>query len=339
MSLGKKKIQMQGAVSADGSANFTPKLYTGNGGTQSITGVGFQSDLVWIKSRGTKDHALFDSVRGADKILKSNKTDVEFDGGGTSYLSSFDTDGFTLKNGATNNRTNGSSINYVAWCWKAGGSVSADNNSDGSRDTTVSANSDAGFSIVKLNKPNTNTDTYGHGLSSVPEMIILKRTVSADDWYVYHKDLGNTVRVSLNSSAAKVTGTGVWGSTTPTSSVFTLQNQTGGDHIAYCFHSVTGYQKVGSYSGSSSTVTVTTGFQPRFIMLKRSNGNNDWAMWDTVRSGGASMDDYLIPNESSAEFTNTSLVINATSTGFTIASGLWVGMNESGGEYIYLAIA
>ena len=275
-----------------------------------------------------------------NKVLASDLTAAE-DTSNNTLLTDFDANGFTVGN---NNRTNQSGITHVAWCWKAGGT--AVSNTDGSDTSSVSANQNAGFSIVSLSKTDSNTRTYGHGLNSVPEMIILKRTASADDWYVYHKDLGNTVRISLNSSAAKVTGTGVWGSTTPTDSVFTLQNQSGGAHIAYCFTSITDYQKIGSYTASSGDDVVTTGFKPRFVMLKRTDSAGHWEMHDAVRfpslydENGASK--RLRANDSSAEALFNNSPIFFTDTGFTLDSSVsgdsYNDYDANGGTYIYLAI-
>ena len=314
----------------NGTATNVPYAYDGTPTNVSFVGTSFQPDLVWIKRRSnTEDHAWFDSVRGIQKQISSNLTAAEYTT--TNAVSSFDSNGFTTGN---NGATNTSSQTYVSWMWKAGGS--AVSNTDGSDTTSVSANQDAGFSIVSLSKTDTNTRTYGHGLSSAPEMIILKRTVSADDWYVYHKDLGNTVRISLNTSAANVTSTGVWGSTTPTDSVFTLQNQLGGAHIAYCFHSVDSYQKVGSYSGSNSPITVTTGFQPRFVLIKRTDtSGNSWVIIDSAREIGSGAD-ALFPDSSAAE--SSSWNTDFISTGFTISSNESY-ISAAGGTYIYLAIA
>jgi hypothetical protein len=296
--------------------------------------------LVWIKARSVNyDHQLHDIVRGAGNGILSNNTSAEFP---YNTVTSFDANGFTV-DASTYIGTNANNQTFVAWCWKAGGI--AVSNTDGTRTSQVSANVDAGFSILTLDKPNTNTDTYGHGLSEAPELIILKRTASADDWYVYSKELGNTVRISLNSDAAKVTGTGVWGSTTPTNSVFTLQNQTGGAHVAYCFHSVAGYSKIGSYSGSNSPITIYTTddgtaggsnpFEPAFIMTKRTNSPGGyWIIQDNKRrttNGNA-----LFPNSSAVESLNWNTSFN--SNGFTISSNeAWISV--SGGEYIYMAFA
>jgi len=320
--------------------NFNTVLYTGNGGTQAITNVGFEPNLTWIKQRnGTGRNILTDSVRGVTKYLFSELTNAEVIYGSNIGLTSFDSDGFTVKDPTgTNYSVNGSGFTYVAWSWKAGGAEVT--NDQGSRDTQVSANTDAGFSIVTLDKPNTNTDTYGHGLSEAPELIILKRTASADDWYVYSKELGNTVRISLNSSAAKVTGTGVWGSTTPTNSVFTLQNQLGGAHVAYCFHSVDGFSKIGSYVGNGSTTgpTIVTGFRPAWIMFKPTTATGYWYILDNKRSTTNPRNEGLFPNANLSEIENTSYNVDFNSDGFQLKNNT-IGFNQSGQTYIFMAFA
>ena len=335
------------AIAADGSTttptladSFNATLYTNTANNQSITGVGFKPDLTWIKSRDYGyPNILADVIRGTgnDKMLISDfngaqgSTDANYANcQAYGYISSLDTDGFGVAAGTSNGSyvgANGAG-DYVSWNWKAGGRGAI--NTDGTNACIVSANAAAGFSIVKLNKDNTNTETFGHGLGVVPELIILKRTVSADDWYVYHKDLGNSTRISLNSNAAKVTGTGVWGSTTPTSSVFTLQNQSGGAHIAYCFASITGYSKIGTFSGNRpSTVTITTGFQPTWVLIKDTSNTEGWAIIDSARG------DNLLE----AQSTNPQSSYNSvqfTSTGFTVGdSGL---VNTSGADILYMAI-
>lgn len=329
------------------TSNFKTVLYEGNSGHNYISNVGMDLEtsggLVWIKSRTSNaypNNVLQDSVRGANQYLISDSAGQQYT---NATFGSFDANGFTL---TTSNVTwNGSGSDYVAWNWKGGGEavnigVNSITGSTPSRASSVSANTAAGFSIVSLDKPNTNTDTYGHGLSSIVEMIILKRTASPDDdWYVYHKDLGNSVRISLNSDAAKVTGTGVWASTTPTASLFTLQNQTGGAHIAYCFHSVAGYSKIGSYSGGSSgsSNVIVTGFKPSFLMVKRTDQAGDaWQLFDIVRGGSDTFDNYLQANNSNIEASYSAREVNFTTNGFywTNAES---GTNISGGTYIYMA--
>jgi hypothetical protein len=243
--------------------------YDGTPTNVSFVGTSFQPDFVWIKHRtNTYYHALFDSVRGIYP-LHSNTTGAE-DTAGILTLGSYDSNGFTTGN--DNGTTNGNGDSYVAWCWKAGGA--AVSNTDGSITSTVSANQDAGFSIVKYDgATNATTDTsnnggsywnVGHGLSSPPEMVIVKKTNNAGGWYVGFNlsgvgsfDIGS--HLVLNTTAAKVDTTSdiLWGNQNPTSTTFGLGgwdvvNRNGDSYIAYCFHSVDGYQKVGSYTGGSA---------------------------------------------------------------------------------------
>ena len=148
------------------SLYFNTKLYSGNGSTQSITGVGFQPDWVWLKHRnGSTNHNIFDAVRGVQKLIEINTGAEQTT---TDKLSAFNTDGFTL---GSNGGINGSSGTYASWNWKANGAGSA--NTDGDMNSTVSVNSTAGFSIVKWTNSG-NAGYVGHGLGVVPEMIIIK---------------------------------------------------------------------------------------------------------------------------------------------------------------------
>ena len=162
----------------DGKEHFNPILYAGTRLARSISGVGFQPDLTWIKSRTNAEaQAWFDAVRGATKVLKSEGTAAEVTV--AQSLTSFDSDGFSL---GTDDMVNGgpSPENYVAWNWKAGGTGVA--NTTGTIDSTVSANPTAGFSIVKFTGTATTDQTVGHGLSQAPELIIFKRTGGTAGW-------------------------------------------------------------------------------------------------------------------------------------------------------------
>ena len=175
---------------------FNVVTYTGNGGTQSITGVGFQPDFVWAKLRTTSSyHRLHDVVRGSDNTLASNVSDAESIGNG---IVSFDSDGFTMDSNTNINQ----SYPYVAWCWKAGGT--AVTNTDGAITSQVSANVDAGFSIVSYTGTGS-TATVGHGLSSAPDMIIFKGRNAVTNWGVYHSSLGATGGIFLNLTNAFTT--------------------------------------------------------------------------------------------------------------------------------------
>ena len=315
----------------DGVGSNVIFRYDGTSSNVSFQGsLRFQPDLVWLGSRSFGDNFYWqDSVRGATHRMHTNLNLGDL-GSDSTRFTSFDTNGFTV---GSDNSTNNDSETFVAWCFRGAGA--AVTNDTGSRDTQVSANTAAGFSIVSLNKPDLNTDTYGHGLTSPVEMIILKRTASSDDWHIYHKDLGNTVRISWNSTAQKVTGTGVWGSTTPTDSVFTLQNQLGGAHIAYCMHSVDNYQKIGSYTGnnSSSGPIVNTGFEIAFLMIKRADDTGSWTIYDNKRTTSNPRN---IAQFNEGSIDNSYGSVHFLTNGFQITA---TQNNVNGGTYLYWAIA
>ena len=340
---------------------FNTVLYRGNSGTQSITGMGFQPDLVWIKNRtGTNDHQLVDAVRGNTKALRSN--DVNNEDTFTNGILSFDSDGVTL---GSNSRYNATGNNYVAWGWKAGGAPTVDNSAgagnvptagsvkiDGVDSTSalagtipatrISASTTYGFSIVDLTDPNTGASyEVGHGLDSPPEMFFIKKTNTTSDWSVYHKDVGNDRRLVLNDTGAQSGSSSVYfGSTTPTSSVVTIGSglSTGDDWIMYCFHSVEGYSKFGSYSGGTANYKVTTGFKPSLVLIKRTDTGStaDWQMFDGTRDVSNPVTARLNPNQPYTELTNGNFDI--LSDGFEL-NDTSAGWNISGGTYIYAAFA
>ena len=318
--------------------HFNTKLYSGNGGTQSITGVGFQPDLTWIKERNNAvSHQVFDVIRGATKRIYPDDPSAE---NTNAYsLTSFDTDGFSLGNAGS---TNGSSDTYVSWNWKANGAGSA--NTDGTIASTVSANTTAGFSIVSWSGTGI-AGTIGTGLNAVPKMIIVKsRTNGADWWGTYHYSLGNGKAVFLNDTAAEGTRT-YWNNTTPTSSVFSVSNErsvngSGETFIAYCFAPVTGFSAMGSYvgNGNSDGPVILTGHKPAMVIIKRTDNSSgaNWLLLDSVRSDINVVNKNLFANLTDAE-TSTDRC-NFLSNGFKlIQSGSTV--NASGGTYIYLSFA
>ena len=312
---------------------FNTVLYTGNGGTQSITGVGFKPDWIWQKERSsTSYHVLTDAVRGNTKQLFSN--DPYQDATSSNYITSFDSDGFGQ---GTNNDTNQNSETYVAWNWKAGESASS--NSDGSITSSVSANTTAGFSIVSYTGTGSNA-TVGHGLGAVAKCIIFKDRVASSDWRMYHVGVGNTAALTLNNSNAKQTNSVFFQDTTPTSTVFSLGTGTDVNNtnafIAYCFTDVKGYSKFGSYTGNGNAdgPFVYTGFKPAFIMLKKTSDTANWMIHDTKRIGYNVDNNNLKPNTAEVEATADTLDI--LSNGFKLRTS---GSGENNGDFIYMAFA
>ena len=320
------------------SLHFNTKLYTGNGGTQSITGVGFQPDWVWGKNRSTTgSHNLCDVVRGATKIVYSNLTDAE--GTDTNSFTSFDSDGFSI---GSQSNINGNGNSIVAWNWKASGSTAS--NSDGDITSTVSANTTAGFSIVKYTGNGSNDQRVGHGLGARPTAWFIKRLGSADDWIVYHQGLAanwyDDTYLYLNSSNA-VMGSINAGTGNPTSSVFYIGDTgrtgaSGDDYIAYVFAEKKGFSKFGSYTGNSSTdgPFVYTGFKPAFVIIKKHNDTANWMMYDNKREGYNVDNDHLKPNTNEAEGTSDDL--DLLSNGFKLRTS---GSGENSGNFIYMAFA
>jgi hypothetical protein len=321
----------------DGGDYFNTVLYTGNASSNAITGVGFQPDWIWIKSRsnGALNHALFDVLRGTPR-LDTSTTVVE---GEFNQLNTYDTDGFTLKNETTVNESGGS---YVAWNWKAGNSNVT--NTDGTITSTVRANPTAGFSIVTYTGTGADA-TVGHGLGVAPAMVIVKGRSFVDNWEVYHSALPvpATDAVRLNTTGAKFTVSGYWNGGT-TSSVFGISNydqlaKSGETFVAYCFAAVSGYSAFGSYVGNGSTdgPFCFTGFRPAFVLRKRTTGTTHaWRLYDAQRDTFNEMNKVLQPNRSDAEQDNNRM--DFLSNGFKMRSTDTDG-NASGEPYIYMALA
>jgi hypothetical protein len=319
---------------------FNPVLYTGTGATNSITGVGFQPDWVWIKARSAAySHRLADSVRGAGKELFSNESVAEATNSANGYVSSFNSDGFSLTSGVG---VNGSGTTFVAWNWKANGAGSS--NTSGSITSTASASTTSGFSVVTYTGTGANA-TVGHGLGVAPSFIIVKRRDDGSSWNCYHISLGASQYIQIDGTAGAATNTGVWNNTAPTSTVFSIGtafagvNASGSTHVAYCFAEVAGYSKFGSYTGNGSAdgPFVYTGFRPAFFLVKKSDsGSESWVVVDNVRNTSNVMNNLLLPNTSGAEVAAT--YIDALSNGFKCRES-FSSLNASGGTYIYMAFA
>ena len=320
---------------------FNTKLYTGNASTQSITGINFQSDMVWTKARsgtyGTQDHAIIDVVRGVTKTIRPNETTTE--GTETNTITSFDTDGYTI--GGDNGKFNQSSTEYASWNWKANGAGSA--NTDGSQSATVSVNTTAGFSIVKfVNVTTATANTFGHGLSVAPKVIIMRSLDSAYNWDVYHHKIAISKRLILNSNSAESSST-YMNSTSPTNEVFTVKSDefaNNDDCIAYCFNDVQGYSKFGSYTGNGNAdgPFCFTGFKPAFVLTKTASAAYHWSINDNKRNTFNPNDKRLYPSTNGVEATADAYDIDFLSNGFKIRSSS-VSFNASGDNVIYMAFA
>tara|TARA_R100001591_G_scaffold266_1_gene583 strand:- start:12 stop:1052 length:1041 start_codon:yes stop_codon:yes gene_type:complete len=263
---------------------FNTVLYSGNGSTNAITGVGFQPDWLWVKCRSNGNgHQLFDVLRTTYSI-STNVNDAQANRASDGFTS-LDSDGFTMNGSGSGGNTNVSGRTYVGWNWRAGGSGSS--NSNGSVTSTVSANTTAGFSVCKFTYPSSGNFTFGHGLGVAPKMFILKGLGTAN-WQVYHEVLGNTKNIQLNYATTANSAANWWGSTSPTSTVCTVGAdliESGQDAIAYCFAEKRGYSKFGKYTGNGNAdgPFVYTGFKPAWMMFKP-DASADWTMVDAKRN-------------------------------------------------------
>jgi hypothetical protein len=327
-------------------------LYTGNGSTQTISGLNFSPDLVWCKVRGNgvAQHVIYDSVRDAYKRLTPNGTTAETDVNPYG-VTAFSSTGFTVADTFNGNyEINGDPSGtygtggYVAWTWDAGGTTDPSNQA-GSITSQVRANVSAGFSVVTYTGNATGGATVGHGLGVAPAMFIVKSRSLSESWPVYHASLGATKLLRLEGTGAEETISTAWNNTAPTSTVFSLgspsgfTNSSGATYVAYCFAPVAGYSSFGSYvgNGSSDGVFVYTGFRSRWILIKVSAGDTgNWWMYDSARSSYNLADLGLYANSSIAEFTSNGL--DMLSNGFKIrtANG---NTNGSGYTFVWAAFA
>ena len=322
---------------------FNTKLISGNGGTQSLTGVGFQPDFTWIKSRSRVDpHSLTDSVRGLSSQLDSSLQSVQTTH--SDAITSFDSDGFSLGSQADVNR---SGTTFASWNWLAGGSQGSSNTAGSINTTYTSANTTAGFSISTYTGNGTSGATVGHGLGAVPEIIWVKALTGSNNWACYHVSIGATKYFRLNTNNAAATSTSRWNDTAPTSSVFSIGNDgevntNGVPYVAYCWAPKIGFSKFGKYNSNNNVdgAFVYTGFKPNWIVIKSiGSGGYNFMLFDTVRKSVNINGTTLQPDSTAAEFDYAENgYVDFLSNGFKVRSTS-NGVNGSGAtEYSYMAI-
>ena len=297
---------------------FNTKLYTGTGSTQTLTGIGFNADLIWLKNRtdSSTSHVLTDSVRTNAKYLKSDSVDSE---GTYTFVSNRGSDGYDV---ASHSWSGASSKNYVAWNWLKSAT--------------------AGFDIVSYTG-NSSARTISHNCGAIPKMMLIKKRSDSDNWSVYHQGTGAGNYLILNTTSGSGASSTMWNNTTPTASVFSLGNKgevnaNGQTFIAYLFAEIPGYSKFGTYTGNGNAdgTFVYTGFKPAWVLGKRSDNTNNWYIFDTVRDSFNLTQKKLRPDTTAAENNNSSKAIDILSNGFKIKNSD-AEFNASGGTYIYMA--
>ncbi len=354
-------------------------LFTGTGSELELSSLSFQPDFTWIKTRQLAyNHRVFDAVRGVTKELYPNDNDAEVTD--AQSLKSFDSDGFTL--GTSSGINPSSSSNMVSWNWKAGGAPTATNVAtsgamtsgsvfqDGSSNTSftpgsdiypykISANTESGISIITYEgngDPGDGGQTIPHGLSQAPELVFIKQTDADNDWYAGATPVGWTQYGALSDGSAFSASAMPWRDTAPTSSFITIGgsagvNDDGDDYVCYAFHSVEGYSKVGSYEGNGNVdgTFIYTGFEPAFVITKRTDSSGDWVLLDVKRNTYNEMIYQLMPNANYAEGASSSsgtyrswtTKLDMVSNGFKHrwAGDAGISVNVDGGDYIYIAFA
>jgi hypothetical protein len=319
---------------------FSTYLYTGTSANQTITNnidLSTKGGLVWLKSRSNDtSHALFDTVRGTNKYLRSNGTDAETTASPTNSLTAFNTNGFSLGSDTSTETVNYVGRTYASWTFREQPKF---------------------FDIVTWTGDGTSNKNVSHNLNSVPGCIIIKRLNSTSDWYVYHQGWG-----PFYAEGGRLNGTNSFSSTyaalegvAPTTTVFVPSqnnaNINGGTYVAYLFahnaggFGLTGTDNViscGSYTGNGSTTgpTVTLGYEPQWLLIKNTTSGaatSNWQLYDNMRGLSLERSDYLLANKVDAENGVIPPDITPTATGFfPSSSNLWV--NTNGSTYIYIAI-
>jgi len=301
---------------------FSATLYTGNATARTIA-TGHQSDLVWLKRRdGAAGHRIADSVRGATKLLYSDSTTNEQTD--SDSITGFVSTGFTLGDDGGGFDVNTNTNTMVAWSWKE--------------------TADAGFDIVSYTGTGSNT-TVSHGLSAVPNMIIVKDRDGARNWTIYHKSIGSTKWLQLDGTSAAQTGSPMWQDTDPTSSVFSIGtyaqiNTSSSKYIAYCFKNIQGFSKFGSYKGGTLPF-IYLGFKPAYFLLKEASATNgyEWVVFDNKRDSNNPIGHRLNPSHDRAEYTDLSDVCDFNSNGLKFRAQANNWCNTDGRTYIYMAFA
>jgi hypothetical protein len=324
-------VSGQAAGLAYTAPQMATALYTGNGSTNTISGLAFQPGLVWLKRRTatTANHWVFDHVRGTTKAWHTNLSST----GTTSAtsLTAFNASGFTLGSEAA---VNTNSALYVAWCWAKGGTPST--NTDGSVTTTCSVNTNAGYSVFTFTGVD-GAQTMGHGLGVTPDLLIVKSIdTSSVSAYVGAPAIGTGKYLSLTSTSGTPTSnTGVYSSIT--SSVFggntvNAFSRVGTQCVGYAFASKAGVSKISTFVGTGAATQAVTGlgFTPRWILVKSiSSATSGWQIFDNQR------DAILYANTTAVEATPSYITFD--SDGFTLSSS--AGVNTNGATYLFMAYA
>ena len=333
--------------------NFNTVLYTGNSSApRTITGVGFQPDMTWIKPRTLAGSwTQVDSVRGGNGSylwrLASDYGQIESNLSGSGYVRSFASDGFVLGNDQHVN----TSYNYLSWNWKTSSTSSGTTSGSGtSKSYTAKYNADAGFSIIGYEGNGTSGHQIPHHLGAPPELIIVKaRNYNGTEWAMGTEQTLLSMdwnHVLYFDQAVAFSNWNLWHDTAPNNTHFYVSsmvstNHNGNGMIAYCWRSIPGYCKIGSYQGVSDAdgAFIYTGFRPAMVIIKNVNqSGNHFVGFDNVRSPTNPSTQFIFPSDHAVENTSNGNNLDFLSNGIKFRkSDGWY--NHGNYKYLYMAFA
>ena len=325
------------------SEHFAAITYTGAQSSTNITGLLFEPDLIWCKSRTQLyNHYIFDRLRGFGNNLIPNSNAAE--GSDATAIAGTHSSGFFMSSSSGISDTYQAPNNYVAWCWKAGGA--AVTNNDGNTTSQVSVNREAGFSIITY-AGSGQPRTIGHGLGKKPAWVMTKSRDDTDDWMVWHKNIhtsniGN-YSMPLNSGSSRDNASKYWYDQEPTSTVFYRGDYSSGDDmVAYCWAEIPGYSKFGTYTGNLNVdgPFINLGFRPAWVMTARVDSGDNWIIKDSARNTFNDVYFNFAANSNAVEFgsTGNNQTFDFVSNGFKIR-GQDSGVSSNGNPFVYFAFA
>tara|TARA_R110000868_G_scaffold103433_2_gene284826 strand:+ start:619 stop:2508 length:1890 start_codon:yes stop_codon:yes gene_type:complete len=301
-------------VPTSGTSVFSPNTFSA-AGTFITTNFVVDTTLTNVRAGSASNTLMVDRLRGALRSLVTSSTAAE--------STAISVDSFTYNNGYLNDALSGNQISYAF--------RRAPNFFD------------------EICYTGTGSDiTLNHNLTVAPELIIAKRrSGAAQAWYVTTKfTVSDYLYLNLNSNIAASTvgySSSDVQTAKPTATQLTFgqyYNTSGATYVVYLFATCAGVSKVGSYTGTGTTLQINCGFTAgsRFVLIKRTDDTGDWYVWDSARGIIAGNDPYLLLNSTAAEVTSTDYV-DTYAAGFELSSTAPAAINASGGTYIFLAIA
>ena len=322
----------------DSATKFKTLTYAGTGVAQSITGVGFAPNIIYTKVYDDGDKTgLSSSTTGTAMLLQLSEDATVT---GSTYVTGFDADGFTV---GTGTEVNWSGKNLINYNWIAATTTGIDTTGSDITPEAYNFDHDSGISMIKYGGNGSPGALVPHGLAAVPDMFMVKSTSNTQAWRLYHKNLDATApedKYLVPNDDSAVADLTIWNDTAPTSVNICIGNQdnvnnSGYDYIAWCFKGKQGYSRFSTFKGNANAAgtVVMTGFRPEFIWIKSLDAS-DWYSFDEHRGGYNPDNNSLVTDSNLAQ--NTTDRVNILSNGFNF---IYTGEPNTTSTYIYAAFA